>query len=421
MEDYTSLLQVSKCLTNERLSQALTDWFKEDCQFTHWEYVKGTGAGDSYMSELMCIKIHGKNPKTDNPKHVQVILKSIPKGLCRRLTFRSNQFFENEIRFYEDVLPELIKFQATKNLKDPFVNCPRVFATYTDGENDYIILGDATLENFVTAAVRQDGIDIEHCRVTLRTFAKFHAMSFAMKDQDPKGFERISNRVVETYYLERHWPWYKKFWGRLCKIAIDAVEKEYPDSIYLDKIKEFATPEAFNKCIEAVRNTKETGVISHGDSWTTNFLYKYEKKVPVDAKMIDFQLSRYASPVLDISFFIYACTTQELRLKHYDELMKYYYDALASQIDEMGSDSKRVYSWDKYQEEVKKYSFFGLTFSMESTPFIVLDPEDAIDMDISGDKAIDIDDFWNVGYFKTKEGRLREANNIVHCVDNGYI
>ncbi|CAG9135702.1 hypothetical protein JYU34_020286 [Plutella xylostella] len=420
MKEYTSLLQVSKCLTNERMSQALTDWFNEDLKFTHWEYVSVPGKGDSYMSEVIKIKIHGKNPKTAVPKHVQVILKTIPKGLCRRLTLRSDQFFENEIRFYQDVLPALVKFQSTKNLKDPFVNYPRVFDSYTDGENDYIILGDATLENFVSA-VRQEGIDIEHCKVTLKTFAKFHAMSFAMKDQDPKGFKRISNCVFETYYHERYWPRYKKFWDRLCKIAIDAVEKEYPDSIYLNKIKQFATPEAYKKCIDAACNTDETGVISHGDAWTTNFLYKYDKQVPVDAKMIDFQLARCASPVLDISFFIYACTTQELRLKHYDELMKYYYDALASQIDEMGSDSKRVYSWDKYQEEVKKYSFFGLSCSMESTPLTVLDAEDAVDMDVPGDKAIDVDDFWKIGYFKTKEGRLREANNVVHCVDYGYI
>lgn len=44
---------------------------------------------------------------------------------------------------------------------------------------------------FKPAAVRQQGIDIEHCEVTIRTMAKFHALSFAMKDQLPEEFERI--------------------------------------------------------------------------------------------------------------------------------------------------------------------------------------------------------------------------------------
>lgn len=38
-----------------------------------------------------------------------------------------------------------------------------------------------------------------------------------------------------------------------------------------------------------------------------------------------------------------------------------------------------------------------------------------------GDKKMNIDDFWQVKPFKTKAGRLREANNVVHCVDRGYI
>lgn len=38
-----------------------------------------------------------------------------------------------------------------------------------------------------------------------------------------------------------------------------------------------------------------------------------------------------------------------------------------------------------------------------------------------GDQKRDIDDFWTLPPFKTKEGRLREANNVVHCVDKGFI
>ncbi|KAG7296507.1 hypothetical protein JYU34_020285 [Plutella xylostella] len=420
MEDNTSLLQVSKCLTNERLSQALTDWFQEDCQFTHWKYVSDTGKGDSYLSEVIRIRIFGKNLK-DETKHVQVILKNIPKNECRRLTYRSHEFFKNEIIFYTEVLPALIKFQSTKTLKDPFDNYPRIFASYADGVNDYIILEDASLYDF-GSALRQEGIDIEHCRITFKTFAKFHAMSFAMKDQEPEEFQRISNLVFETYYHERLWPWYQRFWARICGIAINAVETEYPNSKYVDKIKEFAVPERYQDMIKAACHTKETGVISHGDSWTNNFLYKYDGLKPIDTKMIDFQLTRCASPVLDVCFFIYACTSQELRLKHYEDLMKYYYDVLSSQIDEMGSDSTKVYSWEKFREEIKKYSYFGLAFSFESTPMIVLEPEDAPDMNaLTGDKALNIDDFWQIGNFKTKEGRLREANNVVHCVDNGFI
>jgi hypothetical protein len=57
----------------------------------------------------------------------------------------------------------------------------------------------------------------------------------------------------------------------------------------------------------------------------------------VKAKMIDFQLARYCSPALDISFFIYSCTSEELRDKHYDDLLKVYHDSLSEIIRDFGS------------------------------------------------------------------------------------
>ncbi|XP_045762649.1 uncharacterized protein LOC123865577 isoform X2 [Maniola jurtina] len=419
MEDFTSLLPVSPVLTNELLSEALTEWFKEPMTFTHWEYVGGMGKGDSFLSEVIRIKIYGDSNGTS--KYVQVVLKNIPKNVCRRLTYRNDEFFRNEINFYQKVIPKLLEFQSSKNVSDPFTGFTKLFLAYSDGLNDVVCLEDANVEGFGGHTSRQEGIDFEHCKVTMKTLAQYHALSFAIKDQKPELLDRISDAIFETYYDPRLWDWYKRFWKRICGIAIDAVEKEYPNSIYLEKVKQFAVPERYEDMIRAVRD-KTNGVISHGDCWTNNFLYKYNGTGPVSAKIIDFQLVRCASPVLDVAFFIYACTDQVLREKYYDDLLKYYYEVLSGQIRQLGSDPDKVYSVETFMQEIKKYSYFGLAFSFESTPFIVLAPEDAISMDtVQGDKKLNIEDFWQIPPFKTKEGRLREVNNIVHCVDRGYI
>lgn len=291
-----------------------------------FQYVSETGKGDSYLSELIRIRIHGVN-QNKVPNHIQVILKNIPKSVSRRLTFRSHEFFANEINFYEKVLPVLLAFQSTKDVKDPFDKYAKLFLTYSDGTNDVICLEDANVESF-GSAVRQEGIDLEHCKLTFKVLAQFHALSFAMRDQKPQEFNTIKNQVTELYYHHRLWGWYERFWKRISGLAIDAVEKEYPDSIYVEKIKKFAVPERYMDMVAAATGTGENGVISHGDSWTNNFLYKYVDGRPADAKIIDFQLTRCASPVLDISFMIYACTSQDLREKYYDELLKYYYEVI---------------------------------------------------------------------------------------------
>lgn len=343
------------------------------------QYVGDTGKGDSYLSEVIRVRLHGTDRRF-KPDYVQAILKNIPKNTSRRLTFRSADFFKNEIGFYERVLPALLNFQSTKEVKDPFNNHPKLIFTYCDGVNDVVCLEDATTHSFRSVNTRQIGIDFVHCKLALKALAKYHAISFAMKDQKPEEFNKIKKEIFETYYHQRLRSWYVRFWNRLGRIAVDAVEKEYPGSIYVEKVKQFVAPERYDDLINAACNTLENGVISHGDTWTNNFLFKYRDAQPVDCMMLDFQLARCATPVLDISFMMYACTSQDMRVQHYDELLKHYYQVLSTQIREMGSDPEKVYSWDTFMAELKKYSFFGLAFSFESTPFIVLPPEDAITM-----------------------------------------
>lgn len=411
---------ISKILDTDFMDEKLTAWFGRPVKYTDYEHLGETGKGDSYLSDMFRLKIYGKT-EDDEKLCVQVVLKTIPKNIARRKTFRSSEFFANEINFYAHVLPAMLEFQKSKNISEPFNSYTKVFAYAIDGENDIIALEDATIENYGNP-VRQDGINLDHCKTVLKTFAKFHAISMAFRDQHPEKFEEICKHLTETYYSNKHWGWYEKFWDRLCGIAIDAVEREYPNSIYETKIKEFANKTAFPKLVDAATNSRKHGVISHGDSWTTNFLFKYDKNstTPSDAKMIDFQLTRCASPVLDVSFFIYACTMEDLRKDHFEPLLKYYHDHLTKQIREMGTDPDKVYPWDVFMAEVKKYFYFGLGFSFESTPFIVLDPEDAFLME-QGTEASNINDFWPVQPYKKKAGVRRAAGNVKHAVDNGYI
>lgn len=54
----------------------------------------------------------------------------------------------------------------------------------------------------------------------------------------------------------------------------------------------------------------------------------------MDVILIDFQLTRYASPVIDIAYFMYMATEKELRGKHYETLLEICYWALAAVLQE---------------------------------------------------------------------------------------
>jgi hypothetical protein len=63
-----------------------------------------------------------------------------------------------------------------------------------DGENDFIVLEDLSPAGYVTAN-RSECLDFDHCVAVLQTLGRFHALSFAMRDQDPEGFETLASCV----------------------------------------------------------------------------------------------------------------------------------------------------------------------------------------------------------------------------------
>lgn len=70
------------------------------------------------------------------------------------------------------------------------------------------------------------------------------------------------------------------------------------------------------------------------------------------AKMIDFQLARFGSPVLDIMFFLYSCTDEELRVQFYDELLKTYHDNLCEIVRDFGSNPDHLFPFSALEVKI---------------------------------------------------------------------
>jgi len=93
--------------------------------------------------------------------------------------------------------------------------------------------------------------------------------------------------------------------------------------------------------------------VTEGDCWAPNFLIRDIEQGQKEALMLDFQLARCASPVLDLSFLIYSCTLKPFRDRYFDDALKFYHDELCGTIELLGSDSKKIYPWDLFAKEVK--------------------------------------------------------------------
>ncbi|XP_043288986.1 uncharacterized protein [Venturia canescens] len=421
-KDLHLLSGVSKYFTEETLQNAIRKLTgSSDVTITGWTFKPPPTKGDSYLAQVDRITVFANADGKDIEK--KLVVKSLPKNIGRRKTFRSVEFFHNEINFYKEVVPVFEKFLESKDQKS-LLSVPPCLDAFIDAENDYLVMEDVTVYGFGPIN-RQSCLNMKEMNVLLKAMAKFHAISFAYKDQFKDQFEDLVDKLQETFF-GKHWNWYQNLRTRLIDVAKDALAKEYPGHPAEEKFNSYNSPRELwdrsaNYCS---RWHAPTSIINHGDSWAPNFLVRtaLDDSDESEAMLLDFQLARSSSPVLDLSFLIYACSDKQLLDNHYDKILETYHSILSNSIKSLGSDPQKLYPWTVFMNEVKEQSMHGLNFALESVPFSVMDESKAFDLDdlIKTDDAVDVADIFDPGNIETSEGRRRLANLIIHAHSKGF-
>jgi hypothetical protein len=145
------------------------------------------------------------------------------------------------------------------------------------------------------------------------------------------------------------------------------VRHRFPDTNYTEKLKELTT-NFFDNMMELVSTETELSVINHGDCWTNNILFKYfPDGSPEKIMLLDFQAVHYTSLALDLSFFIYICTTQETRDKHWEEIVTVYLAEVNDALATFGTASSQV-SRAQLDAELIRFGRYGVGMSLMSIP-----------------------------------------------------
>lgn len=239
-----------------------------------------------------------------------------------------------ELILFSKILPAFREFEQSKGVnieENGFTEYPKCYRTVDFDVNECLLLEDLAIRNFSTID-RQTGVmTADHVNLVMQGLAKFHAVSFALKDQHPKQFDELTSKLNEVIFLESNIQ-LRFYLSEHANTVLKAVtaEKEL-----LAKVAELYKTEATDIAMECIdlQSTGSASVITYGDVWQTNVMFNYDSNgKPIEVSFVDWQITRHASPVLDIAFFIFCSTSKELRDTHYDQFLKTYHESLSDHI-----------------------------------------------------------------------------------------
>ncbi|KAM7355803.1 uncharacterized protein ACRADG_001753 [Cochliomyia hominivorax] len=367
--------------------------------------VSGVGENSYGFILQVCLKSNNSE-KEDECKQFTTILKISPKNPAFRTHSRIVDLYKREVFMYEKVFGEFKllekqklfelqqqKHEITNSSAYKFDIIPQIFYANLDLEDEFIIFEDLTLSDYQQNS-RTNMPSYDLVCATFRSIAKMHAMSFVLQYRKPDVFQNLINEMSDNLFTEDMEPLTVEFGKKYIRRTRVMLEQEMKSSsrkqIEALKRLEENFKEICLRCVDG-KATAPYAVICHGDFWNNNILYKYDAHhQATSAKLIDFQLSRYASPILDLVHYLYACTERDLRNKHFMEFMDIYHQTLTDHIHYYGHNIEDIYPKSIFLQHLKDFGIYGFCMAAFSIPFFISKSSELPDLDEVASAIIEI-------------------------------
>jgi hypothetical protein len=393
----------------DALDEVIADHFGPSHKDCTVDIKAGSAKGDNYVG--IVYRVTAKHPTA---KDLSVIVKLPPQNAARREQFFVRPCFLRESEFYDTIFPLFTKFQQDKGIdvvKEGFFEVPKCFKSLTDDPHEGLMMEDLKVTGFDMFS-RFKETTVEHVNLTMEALGKFHAISFAIKDQKPELMEPYKDmkdiffqRDMES--MEQIKIWFTQLTNQAREVLLKNDDPELIERA--SKVIDTDFFELLGDCVEA-KLAEPHAVLCHGDCWNNNIMYREENGIPVELRLLDWQIMRYCSPVCDLMYYLFSCTVKTLRDSHYESFLDVYYKSLSSFLARLGSDPAKVFPRSVLDEHLKKFGKFGLAMAIMVLPIFTSNPEDTPDMDEIAEKFKEVQD--NGGEFDQSELNFSSANTI---------
>ncbi|XP_062553810.1 uncharacterized protein LOC134219132 [Armigeres subalbatus] len=346
-------------------------------------FESGSGKGDGFVGEMYRATV------TEGDRKLVLLCKIPPINDARRQQFDSLSIFDREVTAYSSLIPAMYEFQREKGITEEmgvgFFNAPHCYSSYINRatEESVIIMDDLRLKGY-RMWNKLVPVNYEHARLLMIQLGRLHAVSFALKDQRPEVFEQFKLPDPLSTMMALNDGFTMMMSASLDKALNTLEPHEEKARQKISKLKETLLEDIAT--ITSPEYSEPYTVLGHGDCWINNFIFSYKRGVPNGIVLLDWQLCRYVSPVLDLLYFIFGCTDEAFRRQHYDEMIRIYYDSLKQLLEKLGGDATRQFPYTALLRQLKACGKFGILMAVFMVPMLCTENQDLPDMDETAEK-----------------------------------
>lgn len=261
------------------------------------------------------------------------------------------EVFEEEIRFYTKIKPLMLENYKGEEW------CAKWYLA----KKGVLVLEDLRERGFVSLKT-EEAMSDSSLKSAVATLARFHACSVIAETKLGKPL----NEAFPNFFSEKMYNDDNKF-GRAVKLGYETqillAEKLGLDAKLVPEIRNYAS--------QAVKPIKqEMNVIGHSDLYKYNIMFNADSA----AIILDYQLLRYASPVIDISTLVYMNTTPEYRKKlGILDILEHYYLVFRETLQENEVNISVPWSYEYMIDKYNEKKIVGMAMSVDYLASLYLD------------------------------------------------
>ncbi|XP_037036188.1 uncharacterized protein LOC119074271 [Bradysia coprophila] len=281
--------------------------------------------------------------------------------------------------FRVQVLPYFRYFEESKGIiggDDAFTEYPKCFRTVDIELNECVLLEDLKIRGFIPIDRHTEEPSYDHIRLFLLALAKYHAISLAIKDQQPEKFQSLTANT-KVFIIDRDNESFHAYFNEQVQYASNLLSAE-EDAHVLKKLKQFFSKDALDIFVDLIEQgaMEPAAVVSYGDANLNNSLFRYDNsKKPVEICLLDWQESWLGTPIADVVYYLFVSVTKAIRDAHYDHLLKEYHTQLSTHLRRLGSDPEKLFPYELMQEHLRKYGRQAILLAFMALPALTSEPD----------------------------------------------